>query len=250
MLRSGLVSVTFRRLAPAEIVALVVRAGLEGIEWGGDVHVPHGDLDAARRVRRLTEDAGLRVAAYGSYYRAGHEEPAPFESVLATAAALGAPTIRVWAGKQGSADADAAYREQVAEDARRIAGLAAREGIAVAFEFHGNTLTDTPDSAVALLRAAGHENLGTYWQQPGGLTADECLETLRAVGPWLSNLHVFWTGRRPLAGGSDAWRRYLQCVAALGGERYAMIEFVRDDLPEAFLEDAAALRQWLGCSWE
>ena len=49
------------------------------------------------------------VAAYGSYYRVGHPKTGPFEAVLASAAALGAPHIRVWPGSQGSDSADEAY---------------------------------------------------------------------------------------------------------------------------------------------
>ena len=41
---TGLVSVTFRDKTPAEIVSEVKKAGLDAIEWGGDVHVPHGDV--------------------------------------------------------------------------------------------------------------------------------------------------------------------------------------------------------------
>ena len=48
-----LTSVTFRRMKPEEILRVAARAGIEGIEWGGDVHVPAGDLAAARRVRAL-----------------------------------------------------------------------------------------------------------------------------------------------------------------------------------------------------
>ena len=69
MLIPGLVSVTFRQLAPREIVQLAAAAGLRGIEWGGDIHVPHGDLQAARAVRDITAAAGLQVLAYGSYFR-------------------------------------------------------------------------------------------------------------------------------------------------------------------------------------
>ena len=49
MIHTGLVSVTFRKLEPAEIVDLVKQAGLQGIEWGGDIHVPHGDIQRAKR---------------------------------------------------------------------------------------------------------------------------------------------------------------------------------------------------------
>ena len=80
MIYSGLVSVTFRALSPAEIVELVARAGLEGIEWGGDVHAPHGDVARARDVYRRTVDAGLAIPSYGSYYRPG--KPAALGSIL------------------------------------------------------------------------------------------------------------------------------------------------------------------------
>src|SRR5256885_10789300 len=71
MLHPGLVSVTFRKLPPREVVSLAKQAGLYGIEWNGDVHLPPGDLGKARDLRELTLEAGLQVAAYGSYHRVG-----------------------------------------------------------------------------------------------------------------------------------------------------------------------------------
>ena len=256
MIRSALVSITFRKLSPAEIVGLVKQAGLDGIEWGGDVHVPHGDVSRAGEVRRMTEDAGLQVSAYGSYYRVGHEEPCPFEPIVETAIALGAPVIRVWAGKQGSEASDAAYRDLVVDMSRRIAGLAADAGVTVAYEFHGNTLTDTNASARQLLEEVGHDNLKSYWQPPRGATVDYCLEGLDAIRPWLLHVHAFtWREREgqqrgpaerlPLAEGKAAWARYLQKIAAVGHDCFAELEFVRGDAPEQFLEDAATLREWL-----
>lgn len=47
MLVSGLVSVSFRDLDDDRIVELCARAGLQGIEWRGDVHQPHGDTKRA-----------------------------------------------------------------------------------------------------------------------------------------------------------------------------------------------------------
>src|SRR4051794_38844460 len=66
-----LVSVAFRHLSPKDVVALVRQAELNSIEWGGDVHVPPGELGVADEVARLMHDAGLIVASYGSYYRVG-----------------------------------------------------------------------------------------------------------------------------------------------------------------------------------
>lgn len=250
MISSGLVSITFRQLSPREIVDLVRQADLAGIEWGGDVHVPHGDVERAREVRQITADAGLQVAAYGAYYRVGHVDTGPFEAVLETAVALGAPLIRVWAGRQGTDTADEAYLEQVVEDSRRIADLAAAEHIPIAYEFHRNTLTDTNEAARKLLEAVNHPNVKSYWQPPRGAGVEYNLAGLDAVLPWLTNVHVFnWDrttyARLPLAGASLEWLQYLRKVNASGRDHYALLEFVRDDDPDQFLQDAAALRSWL-----
>jgi len=63
MFKTGLVSITFRKLNTDEIIDLVQRSGLEGIEWGGDVHVPHGNIDNAQEVGRKTREAGINVAS-------------------------------------------------------------------------------------------------------------------------------------------------------------------------------------------
>lgn len=251
MIATGLVSVTFRKLAPAEVVALVREAGLQGIEWGGDLHVPHGDIARAREVGERTHEAGLAVAAYGSYYRAGHSEEhgLPFQQVLDTALELNAPLIRVWAGTVGSAAADDEARWRVAADLRRIAGLAAKAGVRVATEFHGGTLTDTNDSANRLLVEADHANLYSYWQPLMGMDDATCLAGLELLAPRLAHLHVYhWRtvqDRRPLAEGAVRWHKFLAQVKRLPGDRYAMLEFVTDDQPVNFRRDAATLREWL-----
>jgi len=249
MIRPGLVSISFRKLTTTEIIDLCVRAGLQGIEWGGDVHVPHGDVDVAHAVAQATTQAGLAVAAYGSYYRVAETQDNPeFADVLASAQALAAPTIRVWAGKRGSADADAAYRSQVIADLQRIAVMAAEVGIAVACEFHGGTLTDTNESALAMYEEANHPNLLAYWQPMVAQPLSYCVEGLAALLPRLTNLHLFhWAiqdGKRvrePLAAGADRCAQYLALARQAQGDRWALLEFVRDDDPEQLIADAATL---------
>ena len=256
MIRGGLVSITFRKLSPRAIIDLVTRANLIGIEWGGDVHVPHGEIRVTRDVAQMTRDAGLLVASYGSYYRVGVSEAdgLAFARVLESAIALGAPTLRVWAGNRGSADADESYRAAVIEDARRIAVLAHAAGITVSFEYHRNTLTDTNASAHRLLEEVGHPNVRTYWQPPVAMSPAECLLGLDAVSDYLSNVHVFqWVAtspataadRRPLAEGAGVWRQYLERIAATDRAHFALLEFVRDEAPEQFLADARVLSAWL-----
>lgn len=251
MLSSGLVSITFRQLTPEAIIGLVCDAGLRGIEWGGDVHVPHGDLERASKVGQMTREAGLKVAAYGSYFRVGQSEQngLPFSQVVDSARKMGAPVIRVWAGPAGSAEMDSSERGQVVEELRRMAELAAKAGVRVATEFHGGTLTDTNESAKRLLLEVDHPNLSTYWQPLMGMSDETCVEAIGQLSPWLSHLHVYhWSSfkeRCALAAGAERWQKFLQAAREIPGDRYAMLEFVKDDAPENFLRDAATLHEWL-----
>lgn len=251
MLTPGLVSVSFRKLTPHEIVALVRRAGLLAIEWGGDLHVPHGDLGRAREARELTADAGLVVAAYGSYYRVGRSEAdgLAFETVLETALELGAPLIRVWAGTAGSASTDATERERLFAELRRITALAGRVHVHVAPEFHGGTFNDTNAACLDLLNAVPDPHLLSYWQPLLGTDDATARAGLTTIGPRLAHVHVYqWAtvdDRRPLAEGATAWPERLALANALPGDRAAMLEFVRDDSPDQFVRDAATLLDWL-----
>jgi sugar phosphate isomerase/epimerase len=253
MIHTGLCSITFRELAPAEIVKLAVQAGLDGIEWGGDIHVPHGDVKQARAVRQMTDDVGLYIASYGSYYKAGVSESAglDFDQVLASAAALGAPNIRVWAGDKGSAEADNAYIQAVANDSVKITDMAAKENITVSYEFHIQTLTDTIDSTLHLLNAVNNDNLYCYWQPPAGRSLTQNLAELEKLSSWLTDIHVFsWLATEPvtqlaLAEGTEEWLVYLRKISAAKGDRYALLEFVKDNNPQQFLQDAATLKSWL-----
>jgi sugar phosphate isomerase/epimerase len=242
-----MVSVTFRHLSAREILALAVQTGLAGIEWGGDVHVPAGDLAQAATVRQATVDAGLEVVSYGSYYRAATGQG--FAGVLATAVALGAPSIRVWAGNVGSAGSDDAHRRAVIEDLQTICDAAGDEGTTVALEYHRGTLTDTAASAVALAEAVARSNLRLYWQPDPTQPHAARMRALQAVLPYLSHLHVFqWTQpgddvrRHPLAEGRAEWLDYLRLAE---GERYALLEFVPHDDPATFRAEAETLNRWL-----
>jgi 3-dehydroshikimate dehydratase len=245
MVKTGLTSVTFRKLPAEEIVRLVQQAGLQGIEWGGDVHVPHGSLDRAREVLQRTVEAGLEVSSYGSYYQVGVGDPSlHFETVLDTALALQAKVIRVWAGDRASAAANETGWDRVIADARRIAAIAAQAGVTLAFESHEETLTDTPASACKLLSAIGCSNFRSYWQPPIDLAHAARLSGLREISPWLSHVHVFHYlagDLAPLADGAADWAQYMAAIQAVPGERYGLLEFVKGETPSQFLADAQAL---------
>lgn len=247
--RPGLCSVTFRKLAPADVIAAAVAGGLEAIEWGADVHVPPGDEATARDVGQRTEDAGLACPSYGSYLAAGASSPDRLAPVLATATALGAANVRVWCpfGARPGSDADLFAR--TAGDLAVWAAAAADLGLTVSTEFHVDTFTETAAGTHDLLDAAGRpDNLFTYWQPVDGRPLQD---EARAVAADVSHVHVFhWVdggARRPLAEG-ETWPSLLGVLATgnrFDGDRFAFLEFVRDDDPVQLVADAATLRTWL-----
>lgn len=240
----GVVSVTFRDKPAEEIIRLAAENHLEAIEWSENAHIAPADPEGAAQLKAKTKAAGLTVAGYGSYYRAGEYGDADAETFgrsLASAAALGAPVIRVWAGVKASADADSAYRAQVAQDAKLIASLAAEKGIKVAFEWHKNTLTDTNESALQLLRDADHPNLYCLWQPTVALSPAERVAGVQLLGDRMVNYHVYsWPdGKRGPLNAAE-WKLYLD-AAQCGGRHYALMEFVRDNTEEQFAADANIL---------
>jgi hypothetical protein len=252
MIRTGLCSVTLRALAIDAVVQVTADAGLDRIEWGGDVHVPPGDLAAAAAARDATVGAGLRVASYGSYYRAGRDDSADFAAVLASARALAAPRIRIWAGETGSAEATSRERATVALAARDAVDQAATHGIDVAFEFHGGTLTDEAGSALQLLEAVEQGRPGTrrpltYWQPPQDVPDEDALAGLRRLLGRVTAVHVFswWPAstRLPLADRAPMWRTAFQWLAPARAPVDALLEFVPEDDPTLVAEEARTLKE-------
>ena len=250
MLNVGLCSVTFRSLSVEDVVGAAQQAKIQGIEWGGDIHVPPGDLKNAESVSILTKAAGMEIVSYGSYYRLGSkEQEASFETILETAVKLTAPAIRVWAGKIGSDKATENNWKEVVEDARRVADLATEQGIHVNLEYHGRTLTDTVDSATRLMKEINHPNVSLYWQPALLETVEERVQSIEKLKKWLTHVHVFhWKiidGNLimcPFSEGVSDWKKYLNKLEEKDGVRYLMMEFVKDDSVEQFLEDVRSLK--------
>lgn len=250
---TGLCSVTFRALTPAQIVEAAAKAGIEAIEWAGDVHVPLGDIAAAQLARQLTDDAGLKISSYGSYIAPPDDGVDRFREALITATALGADHIRLWPGTLGrdSIDYTAAQAFEVAQTIAEMGRMAAVEGITIGLEYHPQSLTDDTMSARRLIDTIAADNVYLYWQPRPGLDEEEALAEIEIVGDAICHLHVFaWDkdkARYPLEAQADAWRRYASAVpeGRWSKPRYAMLEFVTGDNPTQFAADAQALRKIL-----
>jgi 3-dehydroshikimate dehydratase len=249
MIKPGLVSITFRQLTVEQIVELAEMSGLMGIEWSAQPHVPHGNIEKAEYTAHITREAGLEVAAYGSYYRAGisEDEGHLFALVLETAAALGTGVLRVWAGRKNSQDADEAYWKRVVDDSRRIAELAAARNIRIVYEFHEGTLTNTYESCKRLLEAVDRPNVLTYWQPLHGADAEKNVLGMQLIMPWIAGAHVFhwWPThetRHTLETGKSDWIQYFEKLKSVSEDIFGLLEFSKDDSADNFKADAVALK--------
>lgn len=252
--KTGLVSVSFRKLSTDAILEWCRKANLQAIEWGGDIHVPHGDEECARAVGQATASAGLEVCAYGSYYGLGvsEGEGLSFDRVLRSAQALGAKSIRVWAGNRSSAQADTAWKNAVVSDALHCADRSEKYGIPLCYEWHSGTLTDTPESAMELLQRTEHPGIQTLWQPLHGLSQAATEASLLQALPRLHHLHVFDWHPTPDFKNSLAspearkrWHSYLALVQGSGYNPACLIEFPPEESLEALCHEAHALQDIL-----
>lgn len=258
-LRAGLCSITYRQLRPAEIVELAVAAGIEGIEWGGDIHVPAGDVGAADDVAARCADARVAIPSYGSYLGIGASTTKEFlaeaRTTLWTAQALGAPLVRMWTQLGVGPQASPSERLNVMRRVEQAARLTDEYDVDLALEFHPDTLTETAASARQLIEQVGHPRLRTHWQPDHRLGPDATIAEFDIVAPWLAHLHVYAWGaggyddRLPLESGAPIWQPILTRAAALpmrdGGGRFALLEHIEADAPTHLRRDAATLRAWI-----
>jgi sugar phosphate isomerase/epimerase len=258
MIKSGLVSVSFRELSVEKILSMCERAQLECIEWGGDVHVVHGNIALAEKVAKMSANAGIEIASYGSYYFAGFSEtsskkPLFFQKVLDSAVALESKVIRVWAGHQvNSTEIGDEQRKIIVDDLLRIGEMAAKQDIAIGMEFHGGTLTDCNESAVRLKQELPDDsNVNFYWQTHLDYNDDQCLEGIKALAFRINNIHVSnWTKieegkytQHLLETRKGPWIKFLSEIIKDGKNHSAMLEFILDNSEENFYKDVAVLKQ-------
>ena len=253
MLYPGLVSITYRQLTPEQIITVCRETGLSAVEWGGDVHVPHGDLTTAAQVAKMTHAAGLSMPAYGTYYKAGSYgdgSRAEFDKILRTACALDTPALRLWAGTKNSEDITADERDSLIRELRDCADLAAEHGKIITFERHNGTLTNRAASAHAMIGEIGRGNVRTHWQPSQFLTHEENCEGLSLLLPYIDCVHVFaWEGKHsrrfPLAAHRDRWADYLSILKGAGQDISLLLEFTPNNDPQELKTEAETLLSWI-----
>ncbi len=244
--RLGLVSVSFRKHSPEEILKAVKGAGLTCIEWGSDVHAPCRDAERLGEIVDLQREYGIACSSYGTYFRLGQTPMEELTDYIAAAKMLGTNILRLWCGTKSGDSMTQEERAHLFAQCRRAAEIAEQNRMILCMECHHGTFTQRPEDAVALMRAVHSPHFRMYWQPFQWLDSTGSLAVARAVAPYVEHVHVFnWRGgeRFSLGSGLEDWRSYL---AVLPSPRTLLLEFMPDDRMEALATEASFLRAIIG----
>lgn len=245
----GLTSISFRGLDYKEIIEICVENSVDTIEWGGDIHVPPGDLKQAKKIGETTRAKGIKTPSYGSYYRLSQNENVEqsFLEILDTAEALGAKIIRIWtASTKEVKDLKELCEDNIIE-LKIICKMAAKRNMMIGLEYHRGTLTETKDMTLRILEGVQMKNLWTYWQMNPDISHLERLGEIKLLKEYICSVHVFyWIPgkdkdiRLPLFKGRQYWEEYWEVLKDCNCP--GILEFVKDDQIAQLQEDIKELR--------
>ncbi len=242
MLMAGFNTGALRKYDIGRVLSLAQQTQMQAIEWAEQPHAPASLGTKAQELRERAADAGLEPVLYGSYYRLNEpSDSPPLEQVLDTAAALGTPTVRVWAGKTYGGEIRESYWNAVAREGRRAAEAAAERGLQLAIEFHQNSLNNTEEHWDRLRESIEHPAVKTMWQPLPDEETEKAHGRLKHFIPHLAHIHVYhWEHgvRMAFDRGWQAWLRYVRAFENVSSRHALILQMVEGDTFEHFLRDA------------
>ncbi|GGJ55764.1 sugar phosphate isomerase/epimerase family protein [Virgibacillus salexigens] len=247
MLKTGLCSVTFRKLSPEEIIHIVETSGLEAIEWGTDVHLTLQKSTAyIQSIKEKCRKAGIETPSLGTYYRLNESPLAYFKSCIQIADQIGAHQLRIWGGNKSPKDITHSDWKKYVQETQMLCDVAGENNKSVHVELHEKTLTESETAAIQLINEVNKPNLYCYWQPLWIRSQSANISALKQLSDHISNIHVFqWDEhqRYPLEQGCSTWLTYFQKLEPSNTPTYAYLEFVKRDDVNQFYKDAEILKK-------
>ena len=241
-------SLTLGNESIVNVIRIAKEAGINGIEWGvSDTHMRLRDEKRAEEIKNVSVKYGIEIFSLGSYcYMESKEE---CDNTLETAVLLGAPIIRIWAGKKSPCECDTDYKSRIVSNAIYMSEQASKHNIVLGFEYHPNTLTETCDDALSLIKSINKENVGLYWQPQHNLLTEENFRDRNRVLPYcVGHIHIQnyapEYGYEKLSLIEDNLNRYFGDINK--DDYRVMIEFVKDGSTENLFDDVSSLKKVIG----
>lgn len=239
-MKTGVVSVSFRKLSVDEVIKYTKDAGLAAIEWGSDVHAPYTDMERIKYIAKAQTEAGLYCPSYGTYFKLGEHPVEELYGYIEAAKMLGTNVLRLWCGNKNHADLTSEEREHIVSESKKAAKIAEEKGAVLCMECHNNSFTNTLDGALDLMNSVNSPAFRMYWQ-PTNHSVEENVRYATEIAPYTYTVHVYYYEdgvKHPLADGVESWKKYLACF---DGSQHLLLEFMPDNSPDSLATEAATL---------
>ena len=242
----GIVSVSFRRHAPEEILEAMREAGLTHIEWGSDSHAPYDDIKKVKEIAELQEKYGITCSSYGTYFYLGRDPIDQLPGYIDAAKMLGTNILRLWCGNKCALNMTEPEKEDFIAVCREAAAIAEARGAILCMECHPHSFTERLEDALELMNKVNSPNFRMYWQPSHLISVEENLAYAEAIEPFTYHVHVSHLKndqRLSLHEGSEEWKEY---VGKFSTPRTLLLEFRPDHQITSLKREADALRIIVG----
>jgi sugar phosphate isomerase/epimerase len=228
------------------IIRVLQDAGFEAVELR-TTH-KHGvepsiGADERQRVRRRFEQSKIRLVSYGTTCRFQSPDPAERNRQLGIAKQFvdlasdtGAMGIKIQPMGFPEGVPIPTTIQNFGASLHELGDYGSSKGVEIWMEVHGRGTSDPPNAA-AIVKAAGHKNVGVCWNSNDTDVKDGSVkESFELLKPWIRSVHI-----NELANERYPWRELFTLLREAGYDRYTFAEVAESKEPERFLRWYRAL---------
>jgi sugar phosphate isomerase/epimerase len=228
------------------IIRVLEGAGFEGVELRtGHKHgvEPSLSQEERSRARRRFEQSKIRLVSYGTTCRFQSPDAAERRKQLDIAKQFvdlahdtGALGIKIQPMGFPEGVSKETTIQNFGASLRELGDYGAGQKVEIWMEVHGRGTSDPPVAA-AIVRAAGHKNVGVCWNSNDtDLTNGSVKESFELLKPWIRSVHI-----NELSNDRYPWRELFTLLKNAKYDRYTFAEVAESKEPERFLRWYRAL---------
>lgn len=244
-LKIGVASVTFKNKTVRQVVEIAKNAGVEFIEWGGDVHVK--TLEDAKLAKKLCHENNIKISSYGSYYRTGSSKVVEWEEVCRIANEMDASSVRIWLGNKNSEEFTENEYNELLEEMKFLCSKAEEYNLLVCPECHDNTFNNNTEAILKLKNDLSCDNFKTYFQSRY-LRFDYDLDRIEKTFDFIENFHVSYRDLKREQRFKKKDKNYINKLIkkfiSMSFNGIVIVEFTKSSKEMNFRKDVRKLRSY------
>ena len=241
----GLCSVTFRKKTVQEIVDIAKKAGVEYIEWGGDIHIK--TLEDAKKAKALCKENNIKISSYGSYFNCAEYDESKWTEICQITKEMRANSVRIWLGKKDSEKTSEQEYNIILENTKKMCEIAEEFSLLVCPECHDNTFNNNTDAFLKIRRDISKDNFKTYFQSRY-FRMEYDLDRIDRTFDFIENVHISYRDlvKEQFLRKKD--KNYIDTLLKKLREKnfkgIVMVEFVINDSEKSFYADMEKLKNY------